>query len=47
MILQTFYNGVTHDMRLMIDMAAGGTLMSKTKDEAYNLIVKMTLNNYQ
>jgi len=27
--------------------AAGGTLMNKTKEEAYNLIEKMTLNNFQ
>jgi len=31
----------------MIDAAAGGTLMSKTKEEAYNLIEEMALNNYQ
>ena len=27
----------------MIDAVAGGTLMSKTEDEAYNLIEEMTL----
>jgi len=26
---------------------AGGTLMRKTEDEAYNLIEEMTLNNFQ
>jgi len=31
----------------MIDAAAGGTLMSKTEEEAYNLIEEMALNNYQ
>jgi len=31
----------------MIDAAAGGILMSKTEEEAYNLIKKMALNNYQ
>jgi len=31
----------------MIDAAVGGTLMSKTEEEAYNLIEEMTLNNYQ
>jgi len=30
----------------MIDVAAGGTLMSKIEEEAYNLIEEMTLNNY-
>jgi len=34
-------------MRSMIDATAGGTLMSKTEDEAYNLIKEMTLNHYQ
>ena len=34
-------------MRLMIDVMAGGTLLSKTEDEAYNFKGKMTLNNYQ
>jgi len=31
----------------MIDAASGGILMSKTKDETYNLIEEMPLNNYQ
>jgi len=43
--VQTFYNGVTQPLRSTIDAAAGGTLMNKTKDEAYNLIEEMTLNN--
>jgi len=29
----------------MIDAAVGGTLMSKTKEETYNLIEEMALNN--
>jgi len=45
--MQTFYNGVTHARRSTTDAAIGGTLMSKTKDEAYNLIEEMALNNYQ
>ena len=36
----------THTMRSMIDAAVGGTLMSKTEYEAYNLIEEMALNNY-
>jgi len=47
MVVQTFYNGVTQPIRSMIDAAAGGTLMSKTEEEAYNLIEEMELNNYQ
>jgi len=47
MIIQTFYNDVTKAVRSTIDAAVGGTLMSKTEDEAYNLIEEMTLNNFQ
>ena len=38
MIIQAFYKGVTQPVRSTIDAAAGGTLMNKTEDEAYNLI---------
>ena len=31
----------------MIDAATRGTLMSKTEEEAFNLIEEMALNNYQ
>ena len=41
MVVQTFYNGVTQPVRSMIDAAAGGTLMSKTEEEVYNLIEEM------
>jgi len=47
MIVQTFYNGIAQAMRSMIDAAAGGTLMSKTEGQAYNLIEEMTLNHHQ
>ena len=47
MVVQTFYNRVTQPVRSMIDAAARGTLMSKTEEEAYNLIEEMALNNYQ
>ena len=47
MIIQTFYNGVTQPVQSTIDAAVGGTLMSKTEDEAYNLIEDMALNNFQ
>ena len=38
MVVQTFYNGVTEPVRSMINAAAGGTLISKTEEEAFNLI---------
>jgi len=47
MIIQAFYNGVTQAVRSTIDAATRGTLMSKTEDEACNLIEEMTLNNFQ
>ena len=47
MIIQAFYNGVTQSVRSTIDASTGGTLMNKTKDEAYNLIEEMSLNNFQ
>ena len=34
-------------MRSTIDTAAGGTIMNKKEDKAYNLIEEMKLNNYQ
>ena len=47
MIVQAFYNGVTQSMRATIDVAVGGTLMSKIEDEAHNLTKEMALNNFQ
>ncbi|KAJ4723309.1 DNA-directed DNA polymerase [Melia azedarach] len=45
--VQTFYNGLSCTTRTMIDAAAGGALMSKTPDEAYQLLEEMASNNYQ
>jgi len=47
MVVQACYNGITQAMSLMIDAVVGGTLMSKTEYEAYNMIEEITLNNYQ
>jgi len=47
MIIQACYNGVTQPTRSTIDVAARGTLMNETEDEAYNLIEEMSLNNFQ
>jgi len=38
---------LTKSMRSIIDAAAGGTLMSKIEDGAYNLIEEVALNNFQ
>jgi len=47
MLVQAFYNGVTQSVRSVVDVATGGIIMNKMKDEAYNLIEEMVLNNYQ
>jgi len=47
MVVQNFYNGVTQPVRSMIVAATGGMLISKTEDNAYNLIEEMALNNYR
>lgn len=38
LILQTFYNGLLYNTRLAIDVVAGGALMDKPFQEAYELI---------
>ncbi|XP_073148093.1 uncharacterized protein [Henckelia pumila] len=45
--VQTFYNGLFPSNRAMIDAAAGGTLMRKTPEEAYELLEEMATNSYQ
>ena len=45
--VQTFYNGLQPTTRTMIDAAAGGTLMKKSLEEAYELVEEMATNNYQ
>jgi len=40
------YKAITQAMRGMMVTAVGGTLISKTKDEAYNLIEEMALNHF-
>ena len=47
MIVQTFYNGLNPSTRQLLDAAAGGTLGSKTPDEARQLIDEIELNSYQ
>ena len=47
LIIQTFYNGLTHAVRITLDAAAGGTLMGKSSEDAHELIEEMASNNYQ
>ncbi|XP_021292478.1 uncharacterized protein LOC110422787 [Herrania umbratica] len=45
--VQTFYNGLLGHFRTTIDAAAEGALMSKSIDEAYDLLEEIAFNNYQ
>ncbi|KAF7832953.1 uncharacterized protein G2W53_015286 [Senna tora] len=45
--VQTFYNGLSSEIRTSIDAAAGGALMSKPIDAAYTLLETMSSNNQQ
>ena len=45
--VQTFYNGLTNNNKVMIDAATGGSLNSKTPEAVYNLIEEMAKNSYQ
>ena len=47
LVVQTFYNGLNNHTRINIDAAAGGSLMGKSLDEAYDLLEEMANNNYQ
>ncbi|KAI3451360.1 hypothetical protein Pfo_008025 [Paulownia fortunei] len=45
--VQYFYNGLNGQTRTIIDAAAGGTLMSKTANEAHIFLEEMATNSYQ
>ena len=45
--IQLFYNGLNGQTRTIVDAAAGGTLLSKTADEAQQLLEEMARNNFQ
>ncbi|XP_075500001.1 uncharacterized protein LOC142538578 [Primulina tabacum] len=44
--IQLFYNGLDGPTRGNVDAAVGGTIFSKTPDEAYELLEQMTINSY-
>lgn len=46
LIVQTFYNGLNPTDRLSIDASAGGAIMNKEPDEAYNLIEEIAINQH-
>ncbi|XP_021771468.1 uncharacterized protein LOC110735586 [Chenopodium quinoa] len=45
MLVQTFYNGLTHEFRIYIDATSGGSLLTKNPTEAKELIEKMAAND--
>ncbi|KAI3463774.1 hypothetical protein Pfo_020437 [Paulownia fortunei] len=45
--VQYFYNGLNGQTQTIINAAASGTLMSKTKNEAHILLEEMSTNSYQ
>ena len=47
LIIHTFYGGLLYNTKLSLDVAAGGALMDKPYNEAYQLIENMAQNHYQ
>ena len=45
--LQIFYNGMMSTSRTLVDAAAGGSLMGKRLEDAYDLLEEMAANAYQ
>ncbi|KAJ4712782.1 Bifunctional inhibitor/lipid-transfer protein/seed storage 2S albumin superfamily protein [Melia azedarach] len=45
--VQTFYNGLGASTKTLVDAATGGALMSKSIDEAYELLEEMARNAFQ
>ncbi|XP_061354840.1 uncharacterized protein LOC133299401 [Gastrolobium bilobum] len=45
--METFYNGFNDQTRGVVDASAGGALLARTFTEAYEILERMTLSNYQ
>ena len=45
LIVQVFYEGLTEQYRQMVDASCGGTFMSKSEDEAYDLFEMLSENS--
>ncbi|XP_056688773.1 uncharacterized protein [Spinacia oleracea] len=45
LLIQAFYNGLTHEYRIYIDAASGGSITAKVPSEAKALIEKMAAND--
>ena len=44
--LETFYNGLNSSTRLMVDTSANRDLLSKSYNEAYEILKRIANNNY-
>ena len=45
--MHTFYNGLSDLARTIIDASAGGAMMKKTTDQAYEILEDTTTNTNQ
>ncbi|KAH9792219.1 hypothetical protein KPL71_004032 [Citrus sinensis] len=45
--LETFYNGLNPSTKLIVDASANGALLSKSYNEAYEILERIANNNYQ
>ncbi|XP_075518300.1 uncharacterized protein LOC142552410 [Primulina tabacum] len=45
--IELFYNGLNGQTRGTVDAAAGGTILAKSPEQAYDLLEQMTINSYQ
>ncbi|XP_073139087.1 uncharacterized protein [Henckelia pumila] len=46
LVVQTFYYGLPHSNRTMLDAAAGGNLLRKSPEDGYELIEEMASSSY-
>ncbi|XP_073120605.1 uncharacterized protein [Henckelia pumila] len=46
LVVQTFYYGLSHLNRTMLDAAAGGNLLRKSSEDGYELIEEMATSSY-
>ncbi|KAL3849579.1 hypothetical protein ACJIZ3_011461 [Penstemon smallii] len=46
-LIHIFYTGLGGQIRTILDAAAGGTFLGKTYTDAYDVLERMTYNNYQ
>ena len=44
--METFYNGLNQSTRLMVDVSTNGAFLSKSYNEAYEILERIANNNY-